>query len=84
MKKISHKQLYNIISKTLKIKPSEISLNSKACDFNQWDSLTQIKLALGIEKIIKKKINTSLIGKFNSIKNIINYLKKNSFYQNKN
>ena len=79
MKKITHKQLYNLISKTLKIKSSEISLNSKACDFNQWDSLTQIKLAIGIEKIIKKKINTSLIGKFNSIKNIINYLNKNDF-----
>ena len=62
------------ISKIINEPVTKINMNSKALDFSKWDSLAQIKIILEIEKITKKKIQTSKVGDLNSIKAISNYL----------
>ena len=62
------------ISKIINEPVTKINMNSKALDFSKWDSLAQIKIILEIEKITKKKIQTSKVGELNSIKAISNHL----------
>jgi len=62
------------ISKIINEPVTKINMNSKALDFSKWDSLAQIKIILEIEKITKKKIQTSKVGDLNSIKAISNHL----------
>ena len=74
MSKVDLNQILSIISETIQEPASKININSKACDFPKWDSLSQVTMMIKIEKTVKKKINTSKISELNSVKKIIEYL----------
>jgi acyl carrier protein len=76
MKKYSCFDVVKLIAKCINIYPENINLNSKSDDFDSWDSVNHIRIILEIEKIKKKKINTNLALKLNSVKKIIKYLNK--------
>ena len=80
MKKINLEKIILIIAKKIGVDGKEININSKSTDFYRWDSLTQVTIILDIEKIINKKIIASQIGELNSVKKIIDYLKKNKVF----
>tara|TARA_X000001036_G_scaffold397196_1_gene399265 strand:- start:1744 stop:1977 length:234 start_codon:yes stop_codon:yes gene_type:complete len=77
MKKITQKDIIDIISKNTSINKNEFNLNSCAKDFDKWDSVAHIRIMLNLEKFIKKKISTSQMSKLISIKKIINFCKRN-------
>tara|TARA_Y100001936_G_C15667860_1_gene454601 strand:+ start:242 stop:475 length:234 start_codon:yes stop_codon:yes gene_type:complete len=74
MSKVDLNQILRIISETIQEPASKININSKACDFAKWDSLSQVTMMIKIEKTVKKKINTSKISELNSVKKIVEYL----------
>ena len=74
MEKIDHNKIIKIISETIREPIEKINMESKASDFVYWDSLSQVTMMLKIEKIIKKKINTSKILELDSVKKIISFL----------
>lgn len=75
-KKYSCFDVVKLIAKCININPENINLKSKSDDFDSWDSVNHIRIILQIEKIKKKKINTNLALKLNSVKKIIKYLNK--------
>ena len=77
MAKIEFHRIRKIISETIQEPESKINIDSKSCDFPKWDSLSQVTMMIKIEKLIKKKINTSKISELNSVKKIIKYLETN-------
>ena len=77
MAKIEFQKIKKIISETIQEPESKINIDSKSCDFPKWDSLSQVTMMIKIEKLIKKKINTSKISELNSVKKIIKYLETN-------
>jgi len=62
------------ISKILNEPIKNVTMTSKSDDFNRWDSLTHVRIMLEIEKITKRKIETSKISELNSVKAISEYL----------
>ena len=74
MRKIDLKQIINIISETIEVPSSKLNIDSKACDFVKWDSLSQVTMMIKIEKATNTKINTSKISELNSVKKIFEYL----------
>tara|TARA_B110000967_G_scaffold209514_1_gene266027 strand:- start:3966 stop:4193 length:228 start_codon:yes stop_codon:yes gene_type:complete len=62
------------ISKILNEPIKNVTMASKSDDFNRWDSLTHVRIMLEIEKITKKKIETSKISELNSVRAISEYL----------
>jgi acyl carrier protein len=68
------KKIIHSISKIINEPVKKINMNSKSSDFNKWDSLAQIKIILEIERIIKKRVQSSKVGELNSIKAISNYI----------
>ena len=74
MEKIDHNKIIKIISESIREPIEKIDMESKASDFVYWDSLSQVTMMLKIEKIIKKKINTSKILELDSVKKIISFL----------
>ncbi len=77
MSKINLKEIIKIISQTIKEPQDKITVNSKSCDFPKWDSLSQVTMMIKIEKVFKKKINTSKISELNSVRKIIEHLENN-------
>ena len=77
MTKTDLKSIIKIISETIQEPQSKVNINSKSSDFPKWDSLSQVTMMIKIEKFTKQKINTSQIAELNSVKKIIEYLKKN-------
>lgn len=57
MIKNSNNELYKLISLTLKIDLNLINSNTKATDFDNWDSLANVRLILAIEKKFNIKID---------------------------
>ena len=62
------------ISKILNEPIKNVTMASKSDDFNRWDSLTHVRIMLEIEKITKKKNETSKISELNSVRAISEYL----------
>ena len=56
--KINQKTISKIIANHLNVKSSEITAESRAKDFKNWDSLNNIKIFLSIQKI-KKNLKIS-------------------------
>ena len=73
MSKIDLKLIAQIVNKHTKIPEKDISLETKACDFHQWDSLAQINIVLDIQKKTKIKVSTSKLNELNSVKSILTH-----------
>lgn len=72
--KINQTVVSKIISKHLKVKPSEINEKSMAKDFQNWDSLNNIKIFLSLQKL-KKNIKISEYTKCKKVGDIFKILK---------
>ena len=55
--KILRKKLLQIISKEMKIDINKLDLNKSANDFVEWDSLSNVRLILRIQKEFKINIS---------------------------
>tara|TARA_B110000014_G_scaffold83645_1_gene57258 strand:- start:911 stop:1153 length:243 start_codon:yes stop_codon:yes gene_type:complete len=74
--KIKTKDLLRLISKALNVKISKINEKSKSTDFEQWDSLGHLAIMTALDKKLKGSVNLQSITEANSVKQIINLLKK--------
>tara|TARA_B100000029_G_scaffold428535_1_gene438495 strand:+ start:367 stop:594 length:228 start_codon:yes stop_codon:yes gene_type:complete len=63
-----------IVSQHTGIPIKDININSKAEDFDKWDSFAHVKIILDIEKMIKKNISAGKMSNINSIKSILKLL----------
>ena len=68
--------IFRIISSTLKINVNQISLQKTADDFTEWDSLSNVRLILNLEKFFKVKINISEVYQLNNINDLVNLIIK--------
>ena len=75
MSKADLKLTIQTINKFTKIPEKHINIESKACDFHQWDSLAQINIVLEIQKKTKIKVSTSKLNELNSVKSILSFFK---------
>ena len=67
-------KLLEIISKELKIERNDISLGSSANDFTEWDSLSNVRLTLKLEKEFNITISyseTTIMDDFNDLFQLI-------------
>ena len=71
MSKADLQLIVQTINKHTKIPEKNITIESKACDFSQWDSLAQINIVLEIQKKTKIKVSTSKLNELNSVKSIL-------------
>ena len=76
--KIDKKELFKIVSKSLQVKLSKIKIDTKSEDLEEWDSLGQLAIISALDKKFKGKVNFSKISTSVKIKDIFNFLKKNS------
>jgi len=49
-------KFFKVISKICNLKNKEIDMSLKVVDIKKWDSLTNIRIIIEIEKIFKKKL----------------------------
>ena len=68
--------IFRIISSTLKINVNQINLEKTAEDFTEWDSLSNVRLILNLEKFFKVKINISEVYQLNNINDLVNLIIK--------
>lgn len=74
---MTEKDLIQLIKKSLKTK-QKIDLNSNSNNVEEWDSVGQLILLSNLDKKLKGATsNISQIATANSVKKIINILKKN-------
>ena len=64
-------QVIDLIYKATGINKDQIKVDSKAIDFDKWDSLSNLKIVLALEKKLKKKLNATQVSKIDSVKSII-------------
>ena len=56
MSKVDLNQILSIISETIQEPASKININSKACDFPKWDSLSQVTMMIKLKRKLKRKL----------------------------
>jgi acyl carrier protein len=69
-------EITDLIASTLNLPKEKISEASKANDFNEWDSLGQLRVCMAIEEKYNVKIDIDLMPDLNSVKNIITFLEQ--------
>tara|TARA_B100000212_G_scaffold215222_1_gene162793 strand:+ start:507 stop:740 length:234 start_codon:yes stop_codon:yes gene_type:complete len=72
--KFKKDRIYKIISTNTKINIKRINEKTKSDDFDNWDSINHINIILDLEKLVKKKINSSKALELNSVKKILKFL----------
>ena len=75
MSKADLQLIVQTINKHTKIPEKNITIESKACDFSQWDSLAKINIVLEIQKKTKIKVSTSKLNELNSVKSILSFFR---------
>lgn len=76
------KKFINIFKQVLKLDNVKLKnllkgkIDIKLNEYQNWDSMSHVKILTLIEKNFKIKINSSNVNKFNAFKSGINYLKK--------
>ena len=68
--------IFRVISSTLKINVNQINLEKTAEDFTEWDSLSNVRLILNLEKFFKIKIDISEVYQLNNINDLVNLIIK--------
>ena len=75
---ISEKEVISIISKALKLPNKKIKFTSSSKDTEEWDSLGQLNIMMGLDKKLKGKIlKIKNISEAYSVREIMKILKKN-------
>ena len=68
-------KLLEIISKELKIERNNISLSNSANDFKEWDSLSNVRLTLQLEKEFNITLSYSETAMMNNINDLYELIK---------
>ena len=68
MSQINLEQIISIISKSTGIPEKNLNIDSESCDFDNWDSLSQVRISLEVEKVIKKKIQRAVTDSGRKVK----------------
>jgi acyl carrier protein len=68
---INKEKVYEILSEILKLDIKLISEDKKADDFDSWDSLATINIALALEAEFDLTLSIEQISSINSISNIL-------------
>ena len=76
MNKHSIEEIIKIISVSTGININDLNKNSRSDMHPKWDSLSHVRIIMELEKLTKKKINTTKIDQLNSIKEIFDFLNK--------
>ena len=72
--KTLHKKLLQIISKEMKIDLNKLDLNKSANDFVEWDSLSNVRLILRIQKEFKINISFGETIALNDINDLLQFI----------
>ena len=70
------KETFKIISSTLKVGLASISSQKTANDFEEWDSLSNVRIILNLEKFFKIKINSSEAFELKNIAGLLNLISR--------
>ena len=76
MNKYLIEEIIKIISVSTGININDLNKNSRSYAYPKWDSLSHVRIIMELEKLTKKKINTTKIDQLNSIKEIFDFLNK--------
>jgi len=72
---INNHEIFEIISNKIKINISELNLNSKITDIQEWDSLANLQIIMELEKKYKIKINFTELITVDQISDLIEIIK---------
>ena len=75
-------KLLEIISKELKIEKDNISLGNSANDFTEWDSLSNVRLTLKLEKEFNITISYSETAMIDDINDLFQLIKNKTLDKN--
>jgi len=75
-------KLLEIISKELKIERNNISLSNSANDFKEWDSLSNVRLTLQLEKEFNITISFSETVLIDNINDLFELIKNKTLDKN--
>ena len=75
-------KLLEVISKELKIKRNNISLSNSANDFKEWDSLSNVRLTLQLEKEFNITISFSETVLIDNINDLFELIKNKTLDKN--
>tara|TARA_B110000977_G_C11064995_1_gene487452 strand:- start:2184 stop:2417 length:234 start_codon:yes stop_codon:yes gene_type:complete len=70
------KKIFKIVSKSLGISEKKLTLKSSSNDFNEWDSLSAVRMLIMLNDEFNIKINVSSFDKLNSIMDIKKHIEK--------
>ena len=80
MNKKSQEEVILIIQKALNLKTGSLSIKSSANNVKKWDSLGHLNILVALDSSFSGKISKiEEMATANSVKSILNLLKKNSF-----
>lgn len=69
-------ETFKILSHTLKVELESISPQKTANDFEEWDSISNVRIILNLEKFFKIKINTAEAFDLKNIAGLLNLISK--------
>ena len=75
-------KLLKVISKELNIERNNISLSSSANDFKEWDSLSNVRLTLQLEKEFNITLSYSETAMMNNINDLFQLIKNKTLDKN--
>ncbi len=70
---MNKKDIFQLISKNLKVPEEDINIETSSKNFGAWDSLAHLRIILELEKRSNIKVRNDQIGELNSVKKIIKY-----------
>ena len=69
---MNEEKVYKILENILKVDKSLINNHMKSDDFDSWDSLATINIALALESEFGLTLSVEQISSINSVSNILN------------
>jgi len=79
MSKISQSEVIAVIEKALEIKPGLLGENTRAEEFDNWDSVGQLSILVALDKLFEGKIaNINEMAEADSIPKILAILRQHS------
>ena len=67
-------QAIELISRATGINKDTLQEELQAIEFDKWDSLSNLRIVIALEKKIKKKLNSTLVSKIDSVKSVAKLL----------
>jgi acyl carrier protein len=74
--KLKFELLLDLICEVCNIEKKELNKNTKILDIEEWDSMSNVRIFVAIEKKFNIKVKPEEIEDFKTIENFFNYLAK--------